>query len=63
MKDGKLTIEAISQWIDNDEGLYDWWHSSRLPKREFIKQERNELEQFINLVLNGDARAHSLKYG
>ena len=26
------------QWIDNDEGLYDWWKSSRMSKREFIKE-------------------------
>lgn len=39
-------------WIDNDEGLYNWWRSSRLSKREFIKQNREELDACINRELN-----------
>ena len=51
------------QWIDNDEGLYDWWKSSRLPKREFIRQNRAEIDAAIERVTSGDKPAHYLKYG
>lgn len=51
------------QWIDNDEGLYDWWKSSRLSKREFIRQNRAEINAAIEQVTGGDKPAHYLKYG
>ena len=35
------------QWIDNDEGLYNWWRSSRLSKREFIRENNVELDAAI----------------
>jgi hypothetical protein len=47
-----LNDDDRAQWIDNDEGLYHWWISSRLPKREFIKQNRKELTEIIMAVLN-----------
>lgn len=52
-----------SQWIDNDEGLYDWWRSSKLSKREFIRQNRAEIDAAIDPVVNGEKPAHHLKYG
>lgn len=58
-----MTTRDISQWIDNDEGLYDWWRSSKLSKAEFIKQNRTELEACIDRVLGGEKPAHYLKYG
>ncbi len=27
-----------SQWINNDEGLYNWWKSSRMSMTKFIKE-------------------------
>ena len=51
------------QWIDNDEGLYNWWRSSHLSKREFIRQNRQEIDQAINNVLNENKTAHYLAYG
>lgn len=39
------------QWIDNDEGLYGWWKSSRMSKREFIRANRVEIDATINRVL------------
>lgn len=51
------------QWIDNDEGLHDWWKSSRLPKREFIRQNRAEIDAAIEHVTSGGKPAHYLKYG
>lgn len=59
----KLTISDIEQWIDNDEGLYNWWRGSRQSKRAFIKENREELTACINRVLNGSKPAHYLAYG
>lgn len=39
------------QWIQNDEGLYNWWRSSRLSMREFIRQNRAELTAAISKAL------------
>jgi hypothetical protein len=41
-----------SQWIDNDEYLYNWWRGSRLSKSQFIKENRNEIDEYINKVLH-----------
>jgi hypothetical protein len=35
-------------WVNNDEGLYRWWKSSRQPMRLFIRENRNELDHAIN---------------
>jgi len=50
------------QWIDNDEGLYNWWRSSRLSKREFIRQNRDELTQIILNIRDDRKPAHYLAY-
>lgn len=47
-----MSINEISLWIDNDEGLYLWWKRSRQSKREFIKENRVELETSIKAYLN-----------
>ena len=60
---GGLTVADIEQWIDNDEGLYDWWRRSRISKRAFIRENRQELEAAIRPVLEGHKPAHHLKYG
>jgi hypothetical protein len=52
-----------AQWIDNDEGLYNWWRSSRQSKRAFIRDNRAELDACINRVLSGAKPAHYLAYG
>lgn len=52
MKTNKLTLTDIEQWIDNDESLYNWWRRSRISKRQFIRDNRQELESCINAVLN-----------
>ena len=59
----KLTIADIEQWLDNDEGLYNWWKSERVSKREFIKVHRAELEEAIENVTSGKKQAHYLAYG
>lgn len=50
-------------WIANDEGLYDWWRMSGLSKREFIKNNREEIDKAIENVTGGNKPAHYLKYG
>lgn len=51
------------QWIDNDEGLYLWWQSSKLSKREFIRRNRKEITACIDAVTSGSKRQHFLRYG
>ena len=57
-----MTVSEIEQWIDNDEGLYDWWRSTKQSKRAFIRQYRAEIEAAINNVTSGRKRAHYLVY-
>lgn len=59
---GSVTTSDIEQWIDNDEGLYNWWKSSRQSKREFIKENREELVRVIKKVTSGAKPAHYLAY-
>jgi hypothetical protein len=44
------------QWIDNDEGLYNWWRSSRMSKTAFIKENRKELGDIIRKQLEKKPR-------
>lgn len=62
MKIAKLTAADIAQWIENDEGLYLWWRGSRQSKRNFIRDNRTELESCIRRVLDGTRQAHYLAY-
>lgn len=41
-----------SQWIDNDEGLYNWWRQSRQSKAAFIRDNRDEIDAAINNALH-----------
>jgi hypothetical protein len=52
-----------SQWVDNDEGLYDMWKRSRKSKRAFIKENRETIDAAIEAVTSGKKRQHHLKYG
>ncbi len=42
--------------------MYSWWKSSRLSKREFIKQNKYEIVTAIENVIGGSKQAHYLKY-
>lgn len=57
-----LTVSDIEQWIENDEGLYEWWKMVGGSKRDFIKKYRAELEEAIDAVTSGRKRAHYLQY-
>lgn len=52
-----------AQWVDNDEGLYNWWKSSRQSKRAFIRENRAEIDGAISRVTGGERPAHYLAYG
>ena len=62
MKSQSVTIREINEWIDNDEGLYNWFKRSRQTRQQFIKENKTELQRCISLVLNGDKPAHYLAY-
>ncbi len=47
------------QWVNNDEGLYSWWKSTRQPIRTFVRENRAELTEAINKVLNAPPRQKS----
>lgn len=50
-------------WIDNDEGLYNWWKSSRQSKAQFIRENREEIDAAIENMLSGKKPQHYLAYG
>lgn len=52
-----------AQWVDNDEGLYNWWRSSGQSKRVFIRENRAEIDSAISRVTGGDKPAHYMAYG
>lgn len=57
-----INDEDRRQWIENDEGLYNWQRSSRLSMREFIKEHRREIDEVIRKVRDGVKPAHYLAY-
>jgi hypothetical protein len=65
-----MNTQEIRQWIDNDEGLYNWYHSWRRETRRkeggmdaFIKAHRAELVAAIKRVTDGVKPPHYLAYG
>lgn len=40
------------EWVNNDEGLYSWWKSTRQPIRTFVRENRARLTEMINAVRN-----------
>lgn len=62
-KGNKLTLVDIEQWVDNDEGLYLWWKSTRLPKRQFVRVYREKLTVVIDNIMSGERRSHYFVYG
>ena len=42
-------------WVINDEVLYDWWKSSRLPMRKFLRTHRAALDAVIISAQTRDA--------
>jgi hypothetical protein len=59
----KHNDEERRQWVENDEGLYNWYRGSRLSMTRFIRQNRAEIDEVINNVLENRKPAHYLAYG
>jgi hypothetical protein len=49
-------------WVNNDEGLYNWKRSSGLSMRKFIRENRAEITRVIENVTGGKKPAHYLAY-
>lgn len=58
-----MNNEERRQWINNDEGLYNWWRSSRVSMMQFIRENRSEIDRCISNVTEGKKPAHYLAYG
>lgn len=43
-------------WTLNDESLYDWWKSTRLSMRNFLRKHRTELDEAIQKALNPEPK-------
>ena len=63
IRSDRVTNADIDQWIDNDEGLYNWWRSSRLGKREFIRDNREQLIQYIQGQLHKSPAGEAARGG
>lgn len=50
-------------WIQNDEGLYNWWRRSGTGKRAFLREHRTEIDTIIDAMESGRKPAHYLVYG
>jgi len=57
-----ITIRDINQWIDNDEGLYNWFKAERKTRQQFIQEHKQELMVCIESVISGAKPAHFLAY-
>jgi len=51
------------EWLDNDEGLYDLWRTSRIGKQAWIRANRELIDQVAGHVSGSTKPAHYLKYG
>jgi hypothetical protein len=56
MKNYTMNDRERSLWIDNDEGLYRWWKSTRQSKTRFIRENRKEIGDYIVKALNVQPR-------
>lgn len=49
-------------WVLNDEGLHLWQRRSRLGMRQFVRQNRDEIDSYITPVVEGVKPAHHGAY-
>jgi hypothetical protein len=55
--------EERRQWVLNDEGLYNWYRSSRMGLYVFIKANRKELTDIINKQLGNEPEEDNRVFG
>lgn len=53
----QINDEERRLWVLNDEGLYNWWQSTRLPLRKFLRDNRVEIDAAIDRALNVQPRS------
>jgi len=63
MKTDRINDEDRRQWIESDEGLYDWQQRSRLSMQAFIKQHRADIDAVIRNVRDGVKPAQTYHHG
>ena len=67
MKHDTINDTDRAQWIDNDEGLYNLCRSecrrNRQTKRQWIRENREQIDAVIRNVRDGRKPAHYLAYG
>ena len=51
------------QWVENDEGLYCCYRTSRKPLTRFVRDNREFIDEVIGNVTTGRRPAHYLEYG
>lgn len=54
--DRRLSISDLEQWVNNDEGLYNWWKSEGGSLRSFVQANREEIERGVRRVLDAKPR-------
>mgnify|MGYP003149895680 FL=1 len=52
-----------TQWVENDEGLHNWWRASGQSLRHFVRDNREDIDAAIEPVTTGTKPAHWLAYG
>lgn len=57
-----LNDEDRRQWVENDEGLYRLFLSSRLSMRQYIRTNRIDIDTVIRNVTSGARPQHYLAY-
>jgi len=53
----KLNDSDRQEWINNDEGLYNWQRRSRQSMKAFIKTNKAEIDQAVCAALNVNPRS------
>lgn len=58
IRERKFTLndQDRAQWIDNDEGLYNWWRASHKGKTAFIRENREEITKAILRALHREPK-------
>lgn len=63
MTKAKHNDSEREQWIANDEGLYKEQKRSGLSMRDFIRTNREAIDELIDNVVSGKKPAHYKEYG
>ena len=62
MRGSRINDAERERWVDNDEGLCNLQRRSRLSKRNWIRANRELIDEVINNVVGGKKQAHYMEY-